>query len=79
MTTSPEDSNLWRRIVLLEERIATLERVDRLNAASIGAGGLRVRNGGSITIEGGDLVIKDAGGTTVATLATSGLELSGGP
>lgn len=48
------------RLRLLEQRIDALEKATRLQSASIGQGGLRVYDGGSITVtEPGDLVLVD--------------------
>lgn len=69
MSLPPETGDLWTVIRQLQERIAHLERVDRLIASSVGAGGL--------TVTGGEIVIKDALGAVQMTLSSAGLTLTG--
>ena len=56
----PEEEALWRRDI--ERRLRALETAGRLTNASIGSGGLVVKDGGSIAIEGGGgLAVKGGG------------------
>lgn len=71
---------LWRQEI--ERRLAQLERSNRLTSASIGSGGLGVKDGGSIVVEGGSIVVE--GGSIIVEggdgveLSSSGLEVNGG-
>ncbi|MGH8878567.1 MAG: hypothetical protein ACRD0P_14685 [Stackebrandtia sp.] len=56
--------DVMRRLREMEKRVQRLEAMRRLEAASIGAGGLRVTNGGRITVEDADGIAVD-----LATLA----------
>lgn len=77
MANVPKPNDLGTRLVELERRIGVLERTSRLNSASIGRGGLTVRDGGVITIKDpGDLIMEDADGDEIwsakANLSTYG-------
>lgn len=69
MSILPEDGGLADDLADLRRRVAELERSDRLVSSSVGAGGM--------TVNGGEIVIKDAAGDVIATLGTSGLSLAG--
>lgn len=51
----------------IKKRLAVLERTSRLNSASIGSGGLTVRNGGGIRVEDGGQFVVDNGGQIALT------------
>lgn len=77
MVDVPKGTDLGTRITDLEARLGKMERTSRLNSASIGRGGLTVRDGGVITIKDpGDLIMEDADGdiiwTAKANLSTYG-------
>lgn len=58
----PENKDFMARLLAVEKGLRILERTSRLNSASIGSGGLHVKDGGGIFIEdGGDLVIEGDG------------------
>lgn len=61
--------DLPRRIDELEEKVARMQTARRLEAASIGAGGLAVK--------GGSIVIYDTAGVETMRLSTDGLTLEG--
>lgn len=61
----PFGDTVNRRIKALEKKVAQLEGARRLEAASIGAGGLTVRGGG--------IYIEDANGNLLLTLDADGL------
>lgn len=63
MASIPRDtSDIGYRLRALESRAGVLERATGLNSASIGAGGLRVRDGGEILItDGGGLTVRRPG------------------
>lgn len=67
--TPPGEDPLLERIRQLERRVSELETADQLDSASIGSGGLQVRNG--------QIVILDAAGDPQLTLSTEGLTLTG--
>lgn len=48
MTFYPESGDLAQRVAELEKRLAAMERSDRLIASSVGAGGMRVLDGGAV-------------------------------
>jgi hypothetical protein len=52
----------------MESRLANLERSPRLQASSIGEGGLTVTDGGRIQVEGGAIVVRNTAGTVVGVL-----------
>ncbi len=54
--------DLMRRLRDMERRIDELSTARRLEAATIGEGGLRVAEGGDITVDGGNLVLRSGGG-----------------
>lgn len=58
---------LYRRIDQLEREIRELRASRRLESASIGGGGLRVKDGGSVTVDGGSVEI-----------SAGSMEISGG-
>jgi hypothetical protein len=55
-----------RRVAELERQLRNLTSGRRLEDASVGARGITVRDGGSITIDGGTLKLIDENGVTVA-------------
>jgi hypothetical protein len=61
--------DLMRRLTVVEDRIRQLETARRLEAATIGRGGINVR--------GGSIVIMDAAGAETMRLSTAGLTLTG--
>lgn len=70
---SPGD--LMRRVANLEREVRALQTARRLEAATIGAGGVRVTGGGSIFLDGGNvditegaLLVRNADGQVVAAL-----------
>ena len=63
----PGDDWLVRRVTDLERQVRELQAGRRLEAATIGAGGLRVA-GGTITIEDGSLTVRHANGTELLHL-----------
>lgn len=67
----PEEEALWRRDV--ERRLRALETAGRLTNASIGSGGLVVKDGGVISVEGGAVTVRDGSGTRLVELTSSGL------
>lgn len=53
-----------QQIADMQRRLGNLERTSILKSASIGSGGLKIRDGGSITVqEPGDLILQAADGT----------------
>lgn len=69
---------ITRRLTDLERQVRELQAGRRLEAATIGAGGLRVKNGGGVTIQdGGDLLIQ--GGQLRAQSSTGVEQLYVGP
>ncbi len=58
----PSDDWLVRRIADLERQVRELQAGPRLAAATIGAGGLRIVNGGKLTVEGGGSIELLGGG-----------------
>lgn len=78
MSLSPEQGDLWAEVKALRERVETLERSDRLIASSVGAGGLTVKDGGTITVEDGRLVILDAAGNEAIVGEAGALTVSDG-
>jgi len=65
-----EEGWIQRRFTALERGLAELAAARRLESASIGGGGITVKDGGSVTVEnGGDLRILDAGGNVVFSAA----------
>jgi hypothetical protein len=63
MAGTPKQSTLQRRLELLERRVRIMERTSRLNSASIGEGGLTVR-------DGGDIFLEDAAGNIIWRAST---------
>jgi hypothetical protein len=61
--------DVMRRLADLERQVADLSTARRLEAASIGTGGLSVR--------GGHVIIQDASGVETMRLSTDGLSLTG--
>ena len=63
MASIPRDtSDIGYRLRALESRAGVLERATGLNSASIGAGGIRVRDGGEILVtDGGGLNVRRPG------------------
>jgi len=70
-----DEPSAMGRIAELERKVEELQLVRRLTSSSIGSGGLVVKDGGTIAVEGGAFVVKDAGGNVVADLSTAGLSL----
>lgn len=73
MTLNPDAAfsrgDILREVAQLKRDVRTLQTARRLEAASIGAGGL--------TVKGGQIVILDAGGNETMRLSTDGLSLEG--
>lgn len=57
MTAVQRPKDLQTTLSLIEARLNTLERMNNLRSASIGEGGLRIRNGGGIQVEDGGSLI----------------------
>ena len=75
MASIPRDtSDIGYRLRALESRAGVLERATGLNSASIGAGGMRVRDGGSIQILGGGSLEVRQPGSMKWTYEPSGLD-----
>jgi hypothetical protein len=69
-----------RRITSLERLVTDLSSRDVLQNASIGANGLLVTAGGSITVQGGGSIVVNSGGSISlpsGTLSAGGLSISG--
>lgn len=62
----------------LEGRLGKLERESaKLRSASVGEGGIRLRDGGSLRVEGGQIVVRDVDGNETFVASTDGLVLQG--
>lgn len=71
--------DMMSKFEALEKRLSILERTSRLQNASIGSGGLVVRDGGSVTIESpGDLYLMDQNGLVIWRASTDAIQLDGG-
>lgn len=62
--------DLQRRLAEVERQLRDLTSGRRLEDASVGARGIVVRGGGSITIDGGDLKLIDENGVEVVNFGT---------
>ncbi|MFA5636430.1 MAG: hypothetical protein WC977_11085, partial [Anaerovoracaceae bacterium] len=67
----PEYGGLADRFSRIEKRLADLERGHRLTSASIGSGGLTIRDAGALRL-------LDTSGDVLVTLDTAGLSVDGG-
>ena len=67
----PEYGGLADRFSRIEKRLADLERGHRLTSASVGSGGLTIRDAGALRL-------LDTSGDVLVTLDTAGLSVDGG-
>ena len=68
----PEQGSFTDRFSEIERRLRALESANRLTSASIGSGGLRIKDGGKITF-------LDSSGAVLATLDENGVLVAGAP
>lgn len=80
-----EFPNIMQRLDQLTRRVRSQETAPRLYAAGIGAGGIRVYNGGSVNVrDGGDINILEGGDTNIGdggkiNISAGGKIVSDGP
>lgn len=73
MSNTPRRKTLADELATLKKRLYTLERATGLRSASIGEGGLTIKDGGSIRVEeGGEIVVVGEDGDTRAGIGFLG-------